>query len=153
MVISASFKIFLLANEVIHLAALSSILSLRNRVVRRRMCKITAFPLCYPSKWLLCDRSKVHSILKYMYTKRLMFEMWHSMKVFYYSSKKSRPIDVLRKFWIYCAYRFSKRRLIPLKRSWTDCCVFCDTVPWGPFVVAVSFILLSSLTLETVALR
>ena len=75
--------------------------SLRNRSVRRRICKISGFPLYYPfNKWLLWDSSKVYSILKY--TKRLMFEMWHSMQVFCYSSKESRPIDVLCKFWIYC---------------------------------------------------
>ena len=63
--------------------------SLRNRVVRRRMCKITGFLLCYPFKWLLWDSSKVHSVLKY--TKLLMFEMWHSMQVFCYSSKERTP--------------------------------------------------------------
>ena len=76
--------------------------SSRNRVVRRRMCKIGGFPLCNPFKGLLWDSSEVHSILKY--TKCLMFEMWHiytSVTVFYYSSKDSGPIDMLDKFWVY----------------------------------------------------
>ena len=76
--------------------------SSRNRVVRRRLCKIGGFPLCNPFKGLLWDSSEVHSILKY--TKCLMFEMWHiytSVTVFYYSSKDSGPIDMLRKFWVY----------------------------------------------------
>ena len=67
-------------------------------LVRRRMCKITDFPLCYPLRWLLWNSSKFHSILKY--TKRLMFEMLYSKQVFYYSGKGSRPIDVLRKLQI-----------------------------------------------------
>ena len=45
--------------------------SLRNRVKRRRMCKITGFPLCNPFKGLFWDSSKFHSILRY--GKCLMF--------------------------------------------------------------------------------
>ena len=30
-----------------------------------------------------------------------MFEMRQIMEVFYYSSKDSGPIDMLRKFWVY----------------------------------------------------
>ena len=42
---------------------------------------------------------------------------------------------------------FSMRRLIPLKRSWTDCCVFYDTALRT--ICSNCFRLLSSLTLET----
>ena len=70
----------------------TSLRSLRNKVVRRRMCEITDFPLRTPFKGLLWNSSKVQSILKYI--KCPMFENSGFM-----------------------ALVFSMRQLIPLKRS------------------------------------
>ena len=83
--------------------------SLRNRVVRRRMCKITGFPLCYPFKWLLRDSSKVHSIPKCDTACR-------------FSTKVVRRADQSMCFANsgFIPLMFSKRRLTPLKRSWVD---------------------------------